>query len=270
MILPVVDQDVLIFDSSTAESLRNHGIMGNLIGSLSLAPQQNNFLGLPLKLLAYEVVWLVENRLAKLQRSIPTNDKFYNKKAQYYITPRVMDMNAEKLSITTNMIDNSDQLYCEFRSRVDPGLYSIFSELRSKGYFILPGFKFGGEFIAYPGDPLRYHSHLIVNSYESINFYNLIVSGRLASGVKKLFVVSMPIDVENTTISEIDPEESEKLTTNQERNDYIQMEDNEEEENELKLTENNDKNESTFTKEAPIVYRKYKNLSFSIEWAGFG
>lgn len=282
MILPVVDRDVLIFDSNTAQSLRREGIMGNLIGSLSVAPQQNNFLGLPLKLLPYEVVWLVENGLAVLKKSTPLLHKFDNRKAQYYITPRLMDADVEKTNESAEIVLESESLYAQFRSRVDEGLYSIFSQLRSKGYFILPGFKFGGEFIAYPGDPLRYHSHLIVNSFESINFYNLVVSGRLASGVKKLYVVSKPTGVEEVSIAEViqEPsteEDSESTEINQ-SNEVTNEVTNEMTVsqtlilNQTEISQQREiiqQNASTENK-APTVYKKYKNLSFSIEWAGFG
>jgi tRNA-splicing endonuclease subunit Sen34 len=39
---------------------------------------------------------------------------------------------------------------------------AVFADLHSKGYFITVGNKFGGDFLAYPGDPNLYHSHYVV------------------------------------------------------------------------------------------------------------
>lgn len=70
--------------------------------------------------------------------------------------------------------------------------YASFSFLRSKGYYLMPGLRFGGVFVAYPGDPLQFHSHLIVRTVcndEKINLLDLVSSGRLATAVKKAWVL---------------------------------------------------------------------------------
>ncbi|KAH3672997.1 hypothetical protein WICMUC_003950 [Wickerhamomyces mucosus] len=75
--------------------------------------------------------------------------------------------------------------------------YSIFQYLKSLDYFLLPGLRFGGRFIAYPGDPLRFHSHLIVNDFkynENIDLIKLVRGGRLATGVKKAWLVASVIE----------------------------------------------------------------------------
>lgn len=72
--------------------------------------------------------------------------------------------------------------------------YLMYRALRSQGYFLSPGARFGGRFIAYPGDPLRYHSHLTVQAcldyrHEPLDLLQLVSGGRLGTGVKKLWVV---------------------------------------------------------------------------------
>ncbi|GMG19333.1 unnamed protein product [Ambrosiozyma monospora] len=71
--------------------------------------------------------------------------------------------------------------------------YQIFKYLKSLNQFVLPGMRFGGLFLSYPGDPLRYHAHHIVVSkdYEDddIGLHEIANGGRLATGVKKMFVV---------------------------------------------------------------------------------
>ncbi|KAJ5120495.1 uncharacterized protein N7515_009883 [Penicillium bovifimosum] len=73
-----------------------------------------------------------------------------------------------------------------------PPSYPLFAHLHSKGYFLSPGLRFGCQYMAYPGDPLRFHSHFLVVSYEwdqNIDLMDLIVGGRLGTGVKKGFLI---------------------------------------------------------------------------------
>ena len=46
--------------------------------------------------------------------------------------------------------------------------------------------------MAYPGDPLRYHSHFLANGLqwdEEFDLLDLVGGGRLGTGVKKSFVI---------------------------------------------------------------------------------
>lgn len=73
------------------------------------------------------------------------------------------------------------------------GSYLLYQSLRNQGYFLSPGARFGGKYIAYPGDPLRYHSHLTIQDAldyhkEPINLLLLLSGARLGTTVKKLWV----------------------------------------------------------------------------------
>ncbi|XP_028395958.1 tRNA-splicing endonuclease subunit Sen34-like [Dendronephthya gigantea] len=71
--------------------------------------------------------------------------------------------------------------------------YKVFSDLWEKGYFITNGNKFGGDYLVYPGDPLRFHSHFIVKVLpwgERFTGLDLICVGRLGSTVKKTSVLA--------------------------------------------------------------------------------
>ncbi|EGV64684.1 tRNA-intron endonuclease catalytic domain-like protein [Yamadazyma tenuis ATCC 10573] len=184
--LAVIDSDVLVFDVNVVKQLRNLGILGNFMGSLAAAPQQNSFLGLPLKLSPYEILWLVDNRQANLVKHKGIT-RINNHKEPYFYT----QYNNEPSELEAVDIE-------VIRRKANPSSYSIFCQLKHQGYYLLPGLKFGGEFIAYPGDPLRYHSHVIVHPVSEVNFYSLIVSGRLATGVKKLYVISEPDETDPT------------------------------------------------------------------------
>ncbi|KAL4872586.1 hypothetical protein BDV12DRAFT_134056 [Aspergillus spectabilis] len=73
-----------------------------------------------------------------------------------------------------------------------PSSYPLFAHLHSKGYFLSPGLRFGCQYMAYPGDPLRFHSHFLTVSAEwdeEMDLMDVIAGGRLGTGVKKGFLV---------------------------------------------------------------------------------
>ncbi|PPQ99934.1 hypothetical protein CVT24_009569 [Panaeolus cyanescens] len=65
----------------------------------------------------------------------------------------------------------------------------VFHDLWSKGYFMGGGIKFGGEYLVYPGDPLRYHSHFTATVIESpealLRPMEIVAHGRLGTATKK-------------------------------------------------------------------------------------
>lgn len=72
--------------------------------------------------------------------------------------------------------------------------YETFRHLKDQQQmWLLPGMRFGGLFVAYAGDPLRYHSRYIVETRdyytEDIGIRRLANRGRLATGVKKQYMV---------------------------------------------------------------------------------
>uniref|UniRef100_A0A8D0GUL6 tRNA-splicing endonuclease subunit Sen34 n=1 Tax=Sphenodon punctatus TaxID=8508 RepID=A0A8D0GUL6_SPHPU len=66
--------------------------------------------------------------------------------------------------------------------------YRIYRDLWEQGHFVTGGTKFGGDFLVYPGDPMRYHAHYIVlcvPQQAPLPLYDVISAGRLGSNVKK-------------------------------------------------------------------------------------
>ncbi|RDW80751.1 tRNA-splicing endonuclease subunit Sen34 [Coleophoma crateriformis] len=73
-----------------------------------------------------------------------------------------------------------------------PSSYPLFTHLHSRGYFTTPGLRFGCDYTAYPGDPLRFHSHFLATGYgweEEIPMLDIVGGGRLGTGVKKGFLI---------------------------------------------------------------------------------
>lgn len=73
---------------------------------------------------------------------------------------------------------------------------TVFTDLWRKGYYLGSGLKFGGDFLAYPGDPLRFHSHFTVsvmrNSEDGVSPLDIVAWGRLATAVKKSHLIAAP------------------------------------------------------------------------------
>ncbi|KAG7092403.1 hypothetical protein E1B28_008760 [Marasmius oreades] len=71
----------------------------------------------------------------------------------------------------------------------DSARYRVFKDLWEQGYFLGGGIKFGGDYLVYPGDPLRYHSHFAATVIESptavLRPMEIVAHGRLGTATKK-------------------------------------------------------------------------------------
>ncbi|CAO1638104.1 unnamed protein product [Parajaminaea phylloscopi] len=70
----------------------------------------------------------------------------------------------------------------------------VFAHLNQDKHFYLScGLRFGGDFVVYPGDPFRYHSHFTLtvprDTEAPIPAAKLIADGRLGTAVKKVHVI---------------------------------------------------------------------------------
>ncbi|KAF0479757.1 tRNA-intron endonuclease catalytic domain-like protein [Gigaspora margarita] len=70
--------------------------------------------------------------------------------------------------------------------------FNIYCDLWNRGYFITNGIKFGGDYLLYPGDPLRYHSHFIatiIDMNKELSPMDIITFGRMGTAVKKSYML---------------------------------------------------------------------------------
>jgi len=73
--------------------------------------------------------------------------------------------------------------------------YVIYKDLREKGYIPRPGLKFGADFVVYKRGPGLEHSPFIVHVLphdSSISAVGIVRAGRLATSVRKKFVIANP------------------------------------------------------------------------------
>lgn len=92
-----------------------------------------------------------------------------------------------------------------------PLSYPLFAHLSSRGYFLSPGLRFGCQYVAYPGDPLRFHAHFLCVSAEwdeEIDLMSIVNGGRLGTGVKKGFLLGGPAKSQAEAESEAERAES--------------------------------------------------------------
>lgn len=73
-----------------------------------------------------------------------------------------------------------------------PKSFPLFRFLHRKGYFMMPGLRFGCHYSVYPGDPLRFHSHFLATGLdwdEEFDLLDIVGGGRLGTGVKKAYLI---------------------------------------------------------------------------------
>ena len=76
--------------------------------------------------------------------------------------------------------------------------YIIYKDLRDKGYVPRPGLKFGADFVVYKKGPGLEHSPFIVHvrPHDSrISAIDMVRAGRLATSVRKKFVIANPLTI---------------------------------------------------------------------------
>lgn len=99
--------------------------------------------------------------------------------------------------------DANEDGYSEIHKLVKPpnqGSFNMFKYLQGRGYYLSPGLRFGGQFLAYPGDPLRFHSHHTAIGFqndEKFGVLDIVGGGRLGTAVKKSWVVGAQEDYSN-------------------------------------------------------------------------
>ncbi|CAD6922906.1 unnamed protein product, partial [Tilletia controversa] len=157
-----------------------HNIIGLMTGTLPLAPQQNVLLGLPMQLIPEEVTYLLRVRAVVL-----IDHSAWEREG---LTPA--GSSSERHIQTA--LPGSIWVFPETPS--EKARCAVFDDLHARGYFLGTGLRFGGEFVVYPGDPLRYHSHFSTSVLTSSNQggmsgLDFVASGRLGTAVKKAHLI---------------------------------------------------------------------------------
>ena len=73
--------------------------------------------------------------------------------------------------------------------------YLVYKNFRDKGYIINPGIKFGCDFAVYEKGPGIDHAPFLIQVYnrsEPITSTGIVLAGRLATTVRKQFILAIP------------------------------------------------------------------------------
>lgn len=206
----------LVFSLEDIVALREkHGIYGILSGTLPVNTQQNNFLYVPLRLTLDEAYFLVKNGLVNLyvrSNDANTNDdvllanKSYKPTTEnnFVPTPNVINKQNGNINDTLTeewLLKNSESVKFS---------YPMYMKLRSQNITVLPGSRFGCKYVGYPGDPLRYHSQLIIHEpldyhQDKLDLLNIISNTRLGTVVKKTHVISGCINADRKETDDSNP-----------------------------------------------------------------
>lgn len=146
-------------------------------------PLQNAYPGLPLLLTPEETTLLISKGIF-----------FFPVCNSDAVSYRMIDL------AVMNSATGTSESWAFPKTDLDRLRYRVFEYLWSKQLYITRGLKFGGDFMAYPGDPMRFHSHYIVLAMERdapLALLDMISKGRLAVNVKKTFVIAGPAEQES-------------------------------------------------------------------------
>ena len=85
--------------------------------------------------------------------------------------------------------------------------FQVYKNFRDKGYIVNPGIKFGCDFAVYQKGPGIDHAPFLVQVYnrsENITSTDIVLAGRLATSVKKQFILAIPSGKENVDYIALD------------------------------------------------------------------
>ncbi len=97
--------------------------------------------------------------------------------------------NEAKVSLKRLQI-KAKQLYSEFEEK-----YAVYKDLRDSGLIVTPGIKFGVDFAVYKYGPGMEHAPYMITVKKAgsdITATELVKNGRLATTVRKRFIIAVP------------------------------------------------------------------------------
>jgi len=158
----IVENRIIIWDIQESRDLFRNGYFGKPIGIPKPNPDEIN---VPLILDLMEGCYLLE--ISKI--------KIYRDKKKVSLD--------ELIKICREEYHNFDKKYL------------VYKDFREKEYVVNPGIKFGCDFAVYNRGPGIDHAPYLIQVYnknDSISSTGVVLAGRLASSVKKQFILAIP------------------------------------------------------------------------------
>ena len=158
----IVENRIIVWNIQESRDLFRNGYFGKPIGIPKPNPDEIN---VPLILDLMEGCYLLE--ISKI--------KIYRDKKKVSLE--------ELIKICREEYHNFDKKYL------------VYKDFREKKYVVNPGIKFGCDFAVYNRGPGIDHAPYLIQVYnksDSISSTGVVLAGRLASSVKKQFILAIP------------------------------------------------------------------------------
>jgi len=158
----IVENRIIVWNIQESRDLFRNGYFGKPIGIPKPNPDEIN---VPLILDLMEGCYLLE--ISKI--------KIYRDKKKVSLD--------ELIKICREEYHNFDKKYL------------VYKDFREKKYVVNPGIKFGCDFAVYNRGPGIDHAPYLIQVYnksDSISSTGVVLAGRLASSVKKQFILAIP------------------------------------------------------------------------------
>ena len=158
----IVENRIIVWNIQESRDLFRNGYFGKPIGIPKPNPDEIN---VPLILDLMEGCYLLETSKIKIYR-----DK-------------------KKVSVD-ELIKICREEYHNFDKK-----YLVYKDFREKEYVVNPGIKFGCDFAVYNRGPGIDHAPYLIQVYnksDPISSTDVVLAGRLASSVKKQFILAIP------------------------------------------------------------------------------
>lgn len=157
-----VENRLIVWDINDSKELFSQGYYGKPIGIPKPKPEE---IDVPLILDLIEGLYLLENKKISIYKS------------------------KQKLTVK-DMTDICKKEYHGFDKK-----YLVYKNFRDKGYIVNPGIKFGCDFAVYEKGPGIDHAPYLVQVYnrsDTITSTGIVLAGRLATTVRKQFILAIP------------------------------------------------------------------------------
>lgn len=158
----LIENRIIVWDINDSRNLFSQGYYGKPIGIPKPKPEGINA---PLILDLIEGLYLLENKKITITKS------------------------RRKITIE-EMNEICKKEYHDFEKK-----YLVYKNFRDKGYIINPGIKFGCDFAVYEKGPGIDHAPYLIQVYnrnEIITSTGIVLAGRLATTVRKQFILAIP------------------------------------------------------------------------------
>jgi tRNA-intron endonuclease, archaea type len=158
----LIENRIIIWDLADSKALFVNGYYGKPIGITKPKPDDIN---VPLILDLIEGYYLAEKSKLKI-----------------YCAKKIVNQK-DMLEICKREHHNFDKKYL------------VYKDFRDKGYIVNPGIKFGCDFAVYQKGPGIDHAPYLVqvyNSSDTISATEVVLAGRLATTVRKQFILAIP------------------------------------------------------------------------------